>query len=1096
MRAANAQGAPYEVVLNLKIEPVVRVPVSPDNDFSIDLSKYLESSADAATIATEPNATWVAYARPTQRIAGRVPAGYNEPRTLITVNVMAQKGGTYVRYFGLVRAPVPVVPLVLGGQLSLQLVPFLLEPEDVVASVKTNPNSTWVNFNPGPKILSGTVPRTLDNSSVIITALATSFTQGLDYSFQLELYIQDSSKPDTGVLVPVVASNNFTIITSKYFPASVRLSAITTVPQVNWISFDPAKSTVSGKVPDLVAGTVVRLTVNASSAATPGSEAATYSKLFNLEVQLNDVPKFNVTLGAQFGIDIGAVLLSPPGDYLTSISTLPISNWVSLGTNGKTIGGVVPLTLPAGTSVAVAGTAFNPSLDSSYNRDFSLEIGAGYSITVPVLIGGDFQINLTDYLRSNDDTVKFTTSPPVDWVKLSPTPPPSLIGTVPAGYDGNELNITILATSRSNGFTYTILATIQMFTNEAQVEIFQADILTIDLRPLLKTPEDLIESIQKFPVADWLELNTENRSVSGTVPLNQPAGSSVNITVNGLSLQEPSASIGRLRGGMRAINPRQLRLYFPYSVLVSVKIFDRPVVSSSTTLSATVSLSSQPPRSTPPQSTGPDGVSTGPNQPTMSAGSDSSAPAATQPSAATLSSDGESGSPSTPVFPPSSGGEGPTSSNDGGQQPTSTEPTPNPSESNASPSETGAPELKPGLSRPSAIVDARVVDFCAQPVCRGAIVQPLPPSRAVSKLAWCLVSVGHIACGQPAVIRRAEPNVCRTEPIASSNDRCGLFGLNPSRFLTNFPKLHEHRPADLRSHVIIWCSVQPWRPVFVKRSWNIVPRGQHFGRGLSITHRPGLSITHSPGNPAGIEFARPVCQPVSGNSLSKPIPGNTVSTEPVKPVCQPIPGNPVGIESTKPVEPNEPVKPTQPVSQSISGNSLGTKPVQPRWPGTANFCVDECSADPITHAYDIHKHSTGPVARVYRINDFSADPVARVYRIDEWFAWTVLFCAVLVCADHFGALACTVLVSVYVASVNVFRGCHQQQQRVSNNVSQHRHTRQLYLVSVNIVSSPNHQQQRVSDKLCQHRNRDTRQLFLISVDVVSSFNKQQQRVSD
>ncbi|KAK7705793.1 polarity establishment/cellular polarization [Diaporthe eres] len=716
MRAANAQGAPYEVVLNLKIEPVVRVPVSPDNDFSIDLTKYLDNSADAATIVTEPNATWVGYTRPTQRIAGRVPAVYNEPRTLITVNVMAQKGGTYVRYFGLVRAPVPVVPLVLGGQLSLQLVPFLLASEDVVSSVKTNPNSTWVSFNPGPKTLSGTVPRTLDNSSVIITALATSFTQGLDYSFQLELYIQDSSKPDTGVLVPVVASNNFTIITSKYFPASVRLSAITTVPQVSWISFDPAKSTVSGKVPDLVAGTVVRLTVNASSAATPGSEAATYSKLFNLEVQLNDVPKFNVTLGAQFGIDIGAILLSPPGDYLTSISTLPISNWVTLGTNGKTIGGVVPLTLPAGTSVAVAGTAFNPSLDSSYNKDFSLEIGAGYSITVPVLIGGDFQINLTDYLRSNDDTVKFTTSPPVDWVRLSPTPPPSLIGTVPAGYDGNEVNITILATSRSNGFTYTILANIQMFTNEAKVEIFQADVLTIDLRPLLKTPEDLVESIQKFPVADWLELNAENKSVSGTVPLNQPAGSSVNITVNGLSLQEPSASIGRLRGGMRAISPRQLRLYFPYSVLVSVKIFDRPVVSSSTTLSATVSLSSQPPRSTPPQSTGPDGVSSGPSQPTMSGGSDSSAPPATQPSAATFSSDGESGSPSTPVFPSSSGGEGPTSSNDGGQEPTT-------------------PELKPGLSRPSAIVDARVVDFRAQPVCRGAIVQHLPPTRAVSKLA-------------------------------------------------------------------------------------------------------------------------------------------------------------------------------------------------------------------------------------------------------------------------------------------------------------------------------------------------------------------------
>lgn len=656
--AANAQGVPYEIVLNLKIEPVVPVPITAGNAFSIDLSKYLESTADAATIATDPNAPWVQYSKPIQRIAGSVPADYKEPSTLITASVTSQKGGTYVRYFALVISPVPVVPLALGGQLALQLTPYLIASEDVVPTITSNPNATWVQLKQGDKSLSGIIPRTLDYKSVIVTVFANSFTKGLEYSFQLELYIQDSSQPDTPVSVPVVASNNFTITTTKYFPASVRLSAISTVPQVSWISFDPAKSTVSGKVPDLLPGTIIKLTVNASSAAAPGSAAATYSKLYNLEVQPNDVPRFNVTLGAQFGEDLVQYLLSP-NDYLTSISTLPVSNWVSLGTNGKTIGGIVPLNIAAGSTIAVAAIVVNPTLDSSYNKDFSLDVLAGQSVKIPVLYGNDFQVNFTDLLRNPLDSVEFTTSPPIDWIRKSPTPPPSLIGTVPIGFEGSEVNITIIATSRTNGFTYTILAALQVFTNQAKVDIFQSEVLFFDLRPLLKSPEDLVEDIEKFPAAPWLVLDRANKTVSGTVPLDQPSGSTVNITVNGLSLQQPTRSIGRLRGPMRAIAPRQMLLYFPYSVSVSIKIFDRPVVISSSISTTIIQSTIEPSVSTPPQ-----------------------------PSEATLSSDGQ-----LPSSPP----EIPTSS-DGGQMSTGPGPTQNPPESSNPPAETSGGPQQPTSS--------------------------------------------------------------------------------------------------------------------------------------------------------------------------------------------------------------------------------------------------------------------------------------------------------------------------------------------------------------------------------------------------------------
>ncbi|KAL1881178.1 hypothetical protein Daus18300_001029 [Diaporthe australafricana] len=867
LRAANAAGVPYEVVLTLKLEPVVRVPVTPENTFSIDLNRYLESPSDTVSIATEPNAPWVGYTPANQRVAGRVPADYTSPSTLITANVTAQKGGSYARYFNLVAAPVSVIPLTPGSTFTTPLGSFLLTSADTITSVKFNPNATWVNTNLVGKTFSGLVPLTLEVNSIIATFAATSSTQGLEYSFKLELYVQDSNQQDLGVLVPVVASNNFSISTKKYFPESVQLSAIATDPAVSWISFDAAQSKVSGLVPDLAAGTSVKVVVNASSAATPGSAAAVYSKIFRLEVQANEVPKFNVTLGAQFSINIGASLLSPPGDFLTSISTLPVTSWVSLGPSGKMVDGDVPINLAAGTSVAVTGSVFNPSLDSSYTKSFSLQIMAGSEIKVPVLIGGDYQINLTDFLRNDDDLLQITTSPPVDWVKISPSPPVAIIGTVPLSFTESEVNITLIATGRATGLRYTILAKIQVFTNQVKVDVFQSDVMFIDLVPLLKTRDDEVESIETFPRADWLVLDRGNRSVSGEVPLKRPAGSSVNITVNGLSTTEPDSKIGRLRGPAKMV-ARQLRRLFPYSVLVSVKIFDRPVVSTSAL------PTTPPPSSIPPQSSGPGMSISGPIQsPASASASDglSSAPPVSQPSgeassnpsqdsSAVLPQPSGSGGPTPPepsgppessqvtpgpdassigsepdqstsptdessappetAGPTSDGGEPQSTSSDNGVPP---EPTPQSSGDVAPPQPTPQSSARTSGPQPSAV---RAI---------GSSAQRLHPKRA-DELACCRPSYDHtvyghstvfgrsaildhstVVGGPDRVVRRAQPrSLFKVKLCGCPTKLCGCC--------TKRPKQHKRRPVAHSSHV---CCRQPnqhrW-PARVKRSSGIIPK--------------------------------------------------------------------------------------------------------------------------------------------------------------------------------------------------------------------------------------------------------------------------------
>ncbi|ROV90177.1 hypothetical protein VSDG_08789 [Cytospora chrysosperma] len=596
-RLIGARDVGYAINITLQVQPITAVPITTGNSFAIKLNRYLESIADTVSLVTEPSATWITYDSATQVVSGTVPSTYATTDTNITVNAIRQNGTTYNRFFMLSIEPVQSIPQVTGNTFSLQLREYLLASSDSITSVTLDPTAPWITFSSSNGTLSGTVPTSLTNGTILITVFAGSDSAGLSYSFQLRLDISDITST-TAVVIPIVESNSFGISMAQYFPTSSILTAISTNPTVNWVNLDAAGNRIYGLVPDLTTTNIITVTVNASSAGTKRASAL-YTRQFSLNVNTNDMPSFNLTLGSQFTVDLGMDLLSVPGDYITSITTDPVSNWLSLDAEGNMITGTVPTTLAAGTSVVVTGNALNPSLGSTYGKQFNLVIAAGQNITVPVVDGEAFRVNLTDYLENPGDSIQpLTISPDVDWVLLNSTVPPYLFGTVPSNYAESEVNVTVSVVSQTTGLTYSILVILDVFESAAVVSFGDSDTFYISLVSLLKTNMDLVESIDTFPTSDWIILDAADRSISGTIPADEPGGSMVNVTVRALSTD---ASADYTRVFNKIIGSRQTADN-SYSVLVSLQVpaQDDANTTSSSTLppsSTTASASTAPPTS-------------------------------------------------------------------------------------------------------------------------------------------------------------------------------------------------------------------------------------------------------------------------------------------------------------------------------------------------------------------------------------------------------------------------------------------------------------------------------------------------------------------
>lgn len=440
-RMVGARNVGYAINIILQVQPVTALPITTGNSFAIKLNRYLGSSSDTVSLVTDPSAPWITYNSATQVVSGTVPSTYATADTNITINAVDQNGTTYSRFFMLSIEPVQSIPEITGNTFSLQLREYLLASSDNITSVTLDPTASWITFSSSDGTLSGTVPTSLNNGTILITVFAGSDSTGLSYSFQLRLDISDITST-SAVAIPIVASNNFAINMTQYFPTFSVLTVISTNPTVNWVNLDSVGNRVYGLVPDLTTGEIVTLTVNASTTGTKRA-AALYTRQFSLQLNANDMPSYNLTMGSQFTVDLGMGLLSVPDDYITSITTDPVSDWLSLDAEGNTITGTVPTILAAGTSVVVTGSALNPSLGSTYGKQFSLVIAAGLNITVPVVDGESFRVNLTDYLENSGDSIQpLTISPDVDWVSLNTTIPPYLFGTVPSDYAESEVNVT------------------------------------------------------------------------------------------------------------------------------------------------------------------------------------------------------------------------------------------------------------------------------------------------------------------------------------------------------------------------------------------------------------------------------------------------------------------------------------------------------------------------------------------------------------------------------------------------------------------------------------------------------------------------------
>ncbi|KUI56154.1 hypothetical protein VP1G_03477 [Cytospora mali] len=604
-RVVDMKAAAYSINITLQIEPITSVPITPGNSFSIKLNRYLENPSDTASLVTQPSSSWITYDASTKVVSGTVPSTYAAADTNLTINAVTQNGTTYSRYFMLDVQPVPSIPQTTGKTFLIRLREYLLATSDNITSVTLDPTASWITYSSSAGTLSGTVPTSLTNGTVVVTVRAASDSKGFSYSFQLKIVVQDVTQA-SAVLIPVVASNNFAINVTQYFPASSQLTAVSSNPAVTWVKFDATQNRIYGSVPDLTTGNVVTITVNASSTGSSAKRSSVqYSKSFSLEINANDIPAFNITLGNQFSLDLSEDLLSQPGDYLTGITTNPTVSWLSLSSDGKRVTGTVPNTVAAGTSITINGSAVDPTLGSSYGKQYSLVLAAGQNVTVPVILGEAFQVNLTQYLETNGDTIlPLTISPDVSWVSLHTAQPPYLFGTVPTAYDGSMVNITVSAVSQVTGYTYTILVILDIFGEATVVPFGQSAEFVMSLVPLLKTPLDLVESIQTYPSVDWITFNMANRSISGRVPDSEPAGS-INITVDALSTD---ASAAYTRFFSKIISPRQV-VYYRYSVLVSLVVPSQAAntTSSSTSSSviSTTTVTTQTSQTTPISTTAP-----------------------------------------------------------------------------------------------------------------------------------------------------------------------------------------------------------------------------------------------------------------------------------------------------------------------------------------------------------------------------------------------------------------------------------------------------------------------------------------------------------
>lgn len=155
------------------------------------------------------------------------------------------------------------------------------------------------------------------------------------------------------------------------------------------------------------------------------------------------------------------------------------------------------------------------------------------NITVPVIIGQPFQVNLTEFLplENANDVELIEIQPSVVWVQAGYGLSPNIYGTVPMDLSEGPYPLRVQIEVKSTSHRYVLSVVLDAFKIAFIEPVPRGIFFVIDVTPLLRDQLDEVSAIETFPVVDWLALNPANRSIYGIVPLEVSLGPAVNVTI-------------------------------------------------------------------------------------------------------------------------------------------------------------------------------------------------------------------------------------------------------------------------------------------------------------------------------------------------------------------------------------------------------------------------------------------------------------------------------------------------------------------------------------------------------------------------------------
>ncbi len=130
--------------------------------------------------------TWEISGTPPQAAADALFSVTFEDAFSDTTNVTIQ---VHVSNSSLFRDSLPDIEVHRGSHFAFDLKPHLWEPSDVKAMMQTWPRESWIQFDGAALVLSGDVPSTLSDSSIIVSFQAASKSSGASQNQTLAVHV-------------------------------------------------------------------------------------------------------------------------------------------------------------------------------------------------------------------------------------------------------------------------------------------------------------------------------------------------------------------------------------------------------------------------------------------------------------------------------------------------------------------------------------------------------------------------------------------------------------------------------------------------------------------------------------------------------------------------------------------------------------------------------------------------------------------------------------------------------------------------------------------------------------------------------------------